>query len=52
MIANFDRAFTILEAARAEYSIHPDNDKLLVAFGKAKRVASSYSPGVPHSGGA
>jgi hypothetical protein len=52
VVANFEKAFTMLEVARAENSIHPDNDKLLAAFSKAKELVGSYSPGVPQTGAA
>jgi hypothetical protein len=42
--ANFEKAFTMREVARSENSIHPDNDELLAAFGKAKELVGSYSP--------
>ena len=49
-VANFRNSFTMLEVARAESMIHPDNDKLLVVFAKAKELVGSYSPGVPQTG--
>lgn len=49
VVSNFERGFTMLEVARAENSIHPDSEKLLSAFGKAKELVGSYSPGVPQS---
>lgn len=50
MVANFEKAFTMREVASAQNSIHPDNNKLLTAFTKAKELVGSYSPGVPRTG--
>ena len=49
VVANFEKAFTMLEVARAENSVTADNAKLLSAYTKAKDLVGSYSPGIPQA---